>query len=189
VNEKEKGNEKEKEKGSSKKKLIIAVVIALLAIAGVIIFFLYMKIEYVEITLPAEFVGDQNGDIGSPATDGLDVKFNEDGSMTYRMPKTKHEELMRELTADVERSLYDMTNSSDLFSSITHNENYTEFTVTCNSDSVGLSESISRVALYYIGGFYNLYNGTPADNIKVIYLDQEGNLIMESNSKDDDAQP
>ena len=182
-------NENERGQEASKKKLIITVVvIVILAAIAVGAFLFYRNTEYVEITLPKEFVGDMGDGLAASSTDGVGMELNDDGSVTYRMRKAKHEELMKELTANIERSLYDMSTSSDLFSSITHNADYTEFTLTCNSDTVGLSESISRVALYYIGGFYNLYNGTPADNIKVIYLDPSGNVIVENNSKDDDGQ-
>ena len=168
-----------KPQGSPAKKILIAViVIAVLAAIAVAAYLIYQKEAYIEITLPADFVGDAAGGFAGS---------NPDGSVTYRMPKDRHDELMRELVITFEKSLADMTTPTAVFSAISHNPDYTEFSVTCKSDTLGLSETISRVGLYYIGSFYNMYNGTPAENIKVIYLDPDGYTIDEYNSSDDDG--
>ena len=176
----------ENEAGNSKKSIIIAIVAVAVVAIAVTAVLLYRSFNYDEFTLPKEFVGDMSGALGT-SEEGVDITLNDDGSVTYRMPKSKHEELMIGVRETIDGSLKDMTTSDTaVFSSVTHNSDYTEFTVTCKADSIGLSESISRVALYYMGGFYNLYNGTPADNIKVVYLDPAGNILEETNSIDDD---
>lgn len=177
----------ENEAGKSKKSIIIAIVAVVVVAIAVTAVLIYRSRNYDEFTLPKEFVGDMSNSLASSDKD-VEITLNDDGSVTYRMPKSKHEELMIQVRETIDGSLVDMTTSdSAVFSSVTHNSDYTEFTVTCKADSVGLSESISRVALYYMGGFYNLYNGTPADNIKVIYLDPSGNIMEETNSIDDDG--
>ena len=172
--------------GSKKLIIIIAAVAAALVVLGVGGFLAYRNFGYVEITIPKSFVDDTSGgDLKASVTEGIDVTINDDGSATYRIPKSKHKELMKELDQNIEEALTNMTTSSDaLFTSITHNSDYTEFKATCKTDSVGLFQSISCLALYYCGGFYNVFNGTPVDNVKVIFLDPSGNVISEANSKD-----
>lgn len=172
--------------GSKKLIIIIAAVAAVLIVLGVGGFLAYRNFGYVEITIPKSFVDDTSGgDLKASVTEGIDVTINDDGSATYKIPKSKHKELMKELDQNIEEALKNMTTSSDaLFTSITHNSDYTEFKATCKTDNVGLFQSISCLALYYCGGFYNVFNGTPVDNIKVVFLDPSGNVITEANSKD-----
>lgn len=172
--------------GGSKKWIIIAAIASAVVILGIGGFLAYRYFGYVEITLPKAFVEDTSGgDLKASITEDIDVTINDDGSATYRIPKYKHKALMKELDENIEKALTNMTSSSDaLFTSITHNSDYTEFKATCKTDNVGLLQSLSCIALYYCGGFYNVFNGTPVDNVKVIFLDPNGNVITEANSKD-----
>lgn len=172
--------------GGSKKWIIIAAIAAAVVVLGIGGFLAYRYLGYVEITLPKAFVEDTSGEnLKASITEGIEVTINDDGSATYRIPKYKHKALMKELDENIEKALTDMTSSSDaLFTSITHNSDYTEFKATCKTDDVGLLQSLSCIALYYCGGFYNVFNGTPVDNVKVIFLDPSGNVITEANSKD-----
>ena len=166
--------------------LVLGIIAAVIIALGAVGFFLYSKFGYVEVTLPKQFVENTSAeDLTAALPDDIKVVKNDDGSATYRIPKSKHKELMKELDDTIEQGLAEMTSSPDaLFTSITHNSDYTEFKATCKTDSVGLFQSISCLALYYCGGFYNVFNGTPVDNIKVVFLDPSGNVISEANSKD-----
>ncbi|MCR5302254.1 MAG: hypothetical protein K6E49_07410 [Lachnospiraceae bacterium] len=181
-------NDTDVKAASKKKVIIIAAIVGVLVLLGVCGYLVYRNMYFIEINLPKEFAGGVAGATGTSGSDGIEIRSNEDGSVTYRMPRSQHEELMTGLTQTLEQSLDDMATSDNaVFSAVSHNPEFTEFTVTCKSDSLGLSETISRVGLYYIGSFYNIYNGTPADNIKVIYLAPDGSKLAELNSSDDDG--
>ena len=113
--------------------------------------------------------------------------LNEDGSVTYIMTRAQHEEMMTETRAAIEESLAGMSNNEDFpnFTSIDTNADYTEFTVHCTTEELSLTESFSVLGFYMIGGIYNAFNGTPADNIHVVFMnDATGAVISESNSTD-----
>ena len=94
---------------------------------------------------------------------------------------------MAETRAAIEESLAGMSNNEDFpnFTSIETNADYTEFTVHCTTEELSFTESFSVLGFYMIGGMYNAFNGTPTDNIHVVFVnDATGAVISESNSAD-----
>ena len=145
----------------------------------------------VTITIPAEFLDEgktQEDYDALVAENGYkSATLNDDGSLTYVMTRAQHEEMMLEVRANLEESLTEMCNNEDYpsFVAIDTNTDYTEFTVTITSEELGLMEGISVLGFYLIGGMYNAFNGTPADNIHVIFVNEAtGAVISESNSAD-----
>ena len=145
----------------------------------------------VTITIPAEFLdeGKTQADYDAEAKENgfKSATLNEDGSVTYVMTRAQHEEMMEETRTAIEESLAGMSNNEDFpnFTSIDTNADYTEFTVHCTSEELSFTESFSVLGFYMIGGMYNAFNGTPADNIKVVFMnDATGAVISESNSAD-----
>lgn len=145
----------------------------------------------VTITIPASFIDEdktqEDYDALAKEKGYKSATLNDDGSVTYVMTRAQHEELMAETRSSIEQSLSDMCNNEDYpsFVSIDANSDYTEFTVTTTSEELGLVESFSVLGFYLIGGMYNAFNGTPADNIHVVFVnDATGAVISESNSSD-----
>lgn len=145
----------------------------------------------VTITIPAEFLdaGKTQEDYDALAAENgyKSATLNDDGSLTYVMTRAQHEEMMSEVRANLEESLTEMCNNEDYpsFVAIDTNTDYTEFTVTITSEELGLMEGISVLGFYLIGGMYNAFNGTPADNIHVVFVNEAtGAVISESNSAD-----
>ena len=171
--------------GRSRLPLIIGIIAAAVIALGVIGFFLYSKLGYVEVTLPKQFVENASAeDLTAALPDDIKVVKNDDGSATYKIPKYKHKKLMEELRSSMEEGLTKFTTGSDaVFSAVTHNDDYTEFKVTCKGSQLSLFDSLYTLVFYYYGGFYNIFNGTPTDNVKVVFLDQQGNVIEEANSQ------
>lgn len=165
--------------------LLIGIIAASVIALGVIGFFLYSKLGYVEVTLPKQFVENASAeDLTSALPDDIKVVKNDDGSATYKIPKYKHKKLMEELRSSMEEGLNKFTTGPDaVFTSVTHNDDYTEFKVNCKGNQLSLFDSLYTLVFYYYGGFYNVFNGTPTDNVKVVFLDQQGNVIEEANSK------
>lgn len=171
--------------GRSRLPLVIGIIAAVLIALGAIGFFMYSKLGYVEVTLPKQFVENASAeDLTAVLPDDIKVVKNDDGSATYKIPKYKHKKLMEELRGSMEEGLTRFTTGSDaVFSSVTHNDDYTEFKVTCKGSQLSLFDSLYTLVFYYYGGFYNIFNGTPTDNVNVVFLDQQGNVIEEANSK------
>lgn len=145
----------------------------------------------VTITIPAEFLdeGKTQADYDALATENgyKSATLNDDGSLTYVMTRAQHEKMMSEVRDNLEESLTEMCNNEDYpsFVSINANSTYTDFTVTTTSEELGLMEGISVLGFYMIGGMYNAFNGTPADNIHVVFVnDATGAVISESNSSE-----
>ena len=71
------------------------------------------------------------------------------------------------------------------FVEVTSNDDYTHFTVKLSSNEVGLSESISVLGFYMLGGLYNAFNGTPVDDVTVSFVNADtGDIIQEAHSSE-----
>mgnify|MGYP001259302509 CR=1 FL=1 len=145
----------------------------------------------VELTIPADFLGDDTTqqvlDEKVAETDGIiSATLNEDGSATYVMTAACHEKLMQEMGQNIDTQLTDMAGSSDYPNviSVEASNDYTSFTVTLSTDTVGLQESIMVMAFYLYGGMYNAFNGTPVDDVFVQFVNQSGAVIETANSRD-----
>ncbi|MCR5593791.1 MAG: hypothetical protein K6F79_08630 [Saccharofermentans sp.] len=149
----------------------------------------------VTITFPADFVGESNQeriDQNVAEDDGLlEGTYNEDGSVTYVMTREKHQELLDATTQSMEQSLQEIVDSDDYPNvlSITHNEDYTDFTVECAEDFIGVNNSMLALEFYTFGGMYGIFTGETPDNIHVAYVYTEtGEIIEEANSSDMETQ-
>jgi hypothetical protein len=85
----------------------------------------------VSITMPKDFVGE---DITQEALDEkageryVSARLNEDGSVTYKLTKKQHKDMMGEIVAGIDESLQGMVDGTDYsFTEIKHNDDYTVF--------------------------------------------------------------
>lgn len=145
----------------------------------------------IELTVPADFLDEgttqESLDAEVSKADGfISAKINADGSATYVMTESKHNDLMQELRQNIDTELAKMADSSDYpnIVSVSASNDYTAFTVTLSTDTVGLQESIMVMAFYMYGGMYNAFNGTPADNVSVQFVNQSGTVLESANSRD-----
>ena len=73
----------------------------------------------VEVTLPASFFEGEDIDeaIASAKEDGVtDVIKNSDGSLTYKMPKSKHKEMMAEMSGNLISYVEELKTDEELLS-------------------------------------------------------------------------
>lgn len=144
----------------------------------------------VEISVPANYVGETTQEELDQTAKEEGVKsitLNEDGSATYVMSKKKHKELMSDMKANIDETLQALVGSEEYpnFTKIEANKDYTSFTVTTTSTELDLNESFSVLNFYIQGGLYNVFNGTPADNIHVDFINaSSGEIISSSDSSD-----
>ena len=148
----------------------------------------------VELTIPSDFVGETTQEELNQTVeeeDGLkSITLNEDGSATYVMTKKKHKEMMSEIKTGIDEELQAMVGSEDYpnFTKVEANENYTSFTITTTSSELDLAESFSVMSFYMQGGLYNVFNGTPADNIHVDFVNADSGAIISSSDSSDMAE-
>ena len=144
----------------------------------------------VELTVPADFVGETTQEELNQTAEQEGIKsitLNEDGSATYVMTKKKHKEMMKEIKSGIDEELSALVGSEDYpnFTKVEANKDYTSFTITTTSTELDFAESFSVLNFYIQGGLYNAFNGTPADNIHVDFVNADsGEIISSSDSAD-----
>lgn len=127
----------------------------------------------VEITLPASMIESDNIDqvIAEAKADGVgEVIKNSDGSLTYKMSKSKHKEMMNEMATELKSSIDEMTNSEDFSSikDITTNKSFSEFTMIVDQEVFENSfDSFATLGLGIGGMMYQLFDGVKSDDYKV----------------------
>lgn len=145
----------------------------------------------VEITVPPDFLeeGTTQETLDETAKEeGIkSITLNDDGSATYIMSKSKHDEMMAGIRESIDESMVEMIDPETYptFVEVTSNDDYTHFTVKLSSNEVGLSESISVLGFYMLGGLYNAFNGTPVDDVTVFFVNADtGDIIQEAHSSE-----
>lgn len=142
----------------------------------------------VSITLPAGMVGKEVTQEGLNEMVGekyVAVKLNEDGSITYKMTKAQHEQMLTGIKEKAEDAFEKMI-ESDTYNilAISHNDSYSVFEVTLGSDTLGLADSFSVISFNLFGGVYSIFSGNKAESILVNFYDPDGNLIETADSAD-----
>ncbi|WP_084242872.1 hypothetical protein [Planomicrobium okeanokoites] len=128
----------------------------------------------VEVTVPASFFeGEDLEQVAADAeAEGIEeATVNDDGSITYKMSKAQHKELMEELATSVEEAKNEITESGDFPSiqSIETSNNYDDFTVNVDREAYENSfDGFATMTLGMIGSFYQVYDGADADNFEVV---------------------
>jgi major membrane immunogen (membrane-anchored lipoprotein) len=140
----------------------------------------------VEVTLPASmFEGeDVDATIAEVEKEGVKATKNEDGSVTYKMSKSKHKEMMQELESGIIESVEDMKNNTDFVSiqEITYNKSFSEFTMVVDQATYENSmDSFVIFGLGVSGMYYQLFNGADEDDyrVKIIVKDQATDEVFE----------
>lgn len=139
----------------------------------------------VKFKVPAEFVGETTQkelDKAAKESGYKSITLNKDGSATYVMTKSQHEELMQEMAKNSNEQLKEMIASEDYpnFTDIKANDNFTSFEITTKSKKLDLSETMSSLVFYMLGGMYNIFNGTEVDNIHLDYINAKTGKVIES---------
>ena len=126
----------------------------------------------VEINIPANMVEDIEKTIAEGEEEGFEITENEDGSLTYKMSKSKHKELMAEMRANFEETFDEFTTSEDFPSiqEIQPNKDFTEFTMVVDRDlfEEGM-DFFATISLGVAGGMYMVFDGqTPSDDFNIL---------------------
>ncbi|WHY77832.1 hypothetical protein QNH20_01235 [Neobacillus sp. WH10] len=134
----------------------------------------------VELTLPASLFEGEDIDtvIANAKKDGVkEVTKNEDGSLTYKMSKSEHKEMMKELETNIKDSIEETKTSGDFASikDITHNDSFSEFTLLVDKAAYENSmDGFAALGYGMSGMMYQMFNGSDADSTKVtIFIKDE----------------
>ena len=142
----------------------------------------------VSVTLPADFVGEEttqeylDANAGEVYASGV---RNEDGSVTYKMTKAQHRQMLARITSGMDESLKKLIDDETYsIADIAYNQNCTVFDVTLDSDSLGFADAFAAMMFYMYGGMYGIFSGDRPDGIIVNFYDPQGNLVESGNSAD-----
>jgi len=130
----------------------------------------------VEVTIPASFLEGQDIDtaIAAAKEEGVkEVIKNSDGSVTYKMPKSVHKKMLKDLEKSVMETVEEIKTSDDFTSikDVTYNKSFTEFTLTVNKEQFENSfDAMSSMGLAIVGMYYQLFNGMDPEKFKVTVI-------------------
>lgn len=132
----------------------------------------------VEVTIPANLFGDLVEDrteeeIAANAEESgyIDYTMNDDGSVTYVMPRGVYEEALAEMKQSLDVSIEEIVSESpDVFQSITYDRSVTAFDVVVDRPSFEADFAASFVGftLGITGLFYQIFEGVASDDQEVM---------------------
>ncbi|CAG9620353.1 hypothetical protein [Sutcliffiella rhizosphaerae] len=140
----------------------------------------------VEVTIPSEMLEEADLDavVAEVEAEGIEVTKNEDGSLTYKMSKSQHQEMMTEMEQAIKESIEEIKTSGDYVSikDIKHSNSYNEFTIVV--DKAAFEDSMDgfvTIGLGTLGMAYQTYDGVAPDKNKVqlYYEDEETNEVFD----------
>lgn len=127
----------------------------------------------VEITIPATVLEGQDLEevISSAKASGIsEVTKNEDGSITYKMTKSKHKELMDELNTGIVEYIKSVEDSEDFPSikQISYNKSLSEFTLVTNrADFENSLDEFAVFGIAFQAMYYQIFDGVEAEKYEV----------------------
>ncbi|MBD7985948.1 hypothetical protein H9649_15355 [Sporosarcina sp. Sa2YVA2] len=127
----------------------------------------------VEVTIPASFLEGEDIDavVAEAKEDGIkDAKKNADGSVTYKMTKAKHKEMMQEMKTNATEYIEDLINNEDFTSinDITYNKDFSKFTLEVDKEAFENSfDGFAAMGLAMSGMFYQLFDGVDTEKLSV----------------------
>jgi len=130
----------------------------------------------VEVTIPASFLEGQDIDtvIAEAKNEGIkEVIKNDDGSITYKMSKSEHKKMMKEMEEGIIKSVEEIKTGEDFTSikDVSYNKSFSEFTLSVNQEEFENSlDSIASFGLAVTGMYYQLFNGVNPEKYKVTVI-------------------
>ncbi|AUD13073.1 MULTISPECIES: hypothetical protein [unclassified Planococcus (in: firmicutes)] len=125
----------------------------------------------VEVTIPSSFFeGEDPEQVAANVDNAEEAIVNEDGSITYKMSKAQHEEMMEEVATSVEEATATITESGDYPSiqAIETSDNYDHFIVQVDREAYENSfDGFATMTLGVVGSLYQLFNGEDPDSYEV----------------------
>ena len=111
----------------------------------------------------------------------LEAYFNEDGSITYKMEKDKHDEMMKEYVVVQKETLTSFYGNEEYpnFINIEVDDNFTHYDVYCTTEELTSSDTNIDMLLTVQADLYHRLNGTNADiEVSVDYINEAGEVFI-----------
>ena len=144
----------------------------------------------VEVTLPASFFEEETPEEIKAAAEENGFKeciVNEDGSVTYKMSKAKHKEMLEEMKASMDESIDEMINGEDAvesFVKIEYKDEFSSFDVYVNPELYTEWDGLYVLAFYLSGAYYQAFDGKDVEKIDIVvnFINNDTNEIISTSS-------
>ncbi len=126
------------------------------------------------VTIPAGFFeGLSEDEIRSIAEEADNTSFtiNDDGSVTYEMPRSVYEAELGDMKADIDKTIQEIVDESpDIFTSVTYNSAVSDFKVRVDKAAFEADFFATGIgfSLGFSGLFYQVFAGVDTDKQKVL---------------------
>ena len=132
-----------------------------------------------DITIPSILIGDE---IAQTRADGA-ATDNGDGTVTYSLKGSEIDRILYQIAANLSDSIQDILDNDDYYpnvTAITHDAEYTTFTISLSDGQMNLYESMLVMSFYTIGNRYQIYSGVlPEDAVTtVIYVNAADQTVI-----------
>ena len=146
--------------------------------------------ETVEVTMPAVLFSDQTAEeICADAEErGIEsCTVNEDGSVTYQMSESKHEEMKAEMETAVRKSCAALLEGDDAVASFKRmeiSEDLAAFDVYVDRAQYTVWDTFSSFVFYIGSAYYQIFAGVPQDEVDVVvqYIDEATGEVLDTGS-------
>lgn len=126
----------------------------------------------VEVTVPVSFVDGQTPDEIKADAEEMgysDCTIHEDGSVTYKMSKAKHREVLSAMKESFDESIAKTIAEEDgIIKEIKYNDHLSKIDVYVDAAKYDEWDSFSILVYYIIGAYYQIFEGTDAEKVNVI---------------------
>ena len=145
----------------------------------------------VEVTLPVSYVDGQTPEEIKANADKMgysDCTIHEDGSVTYKMSKSKHKEVLDSFKKSFDESIAESIATEDgVVKEIKYNDNLSNIDVYLDKARYNEWNSFSVFGYYTFGSYYQVFAGSDAKEIdvKVNIIDAETKETIDSFSLSD----
>ena len=127
----------------------------------------------IEVTIPASFFDEE--DINEVAANAKEngmksAKVNADDSITYKMSKAKHKELMKEMKNNLTEYTDNLLSNEDFASirDVKYNKKFTEFSIVVDKEAFENSfDGFAVLGLGMAGMYYQLFDGVNSGKLNV----------------------
>lgn len=132
-----------------------------------------------DVTIPSILIGDE---LSQMQTDSA-AADNGDGTVTYSLKGAEIDGILQQINDNLSNSIQDILDNDDYYpniTAITHDADYTNFTISLSDGQMSLYESMLVMSFYTIGNKYQIYSGVPADQAvtTVTYVNAADNTVI-----------
>lgn len=128
----------------------------------------------VEITIPATFFEDMSAEeikAGAEENGFSSCVVHEDGSVTYKMSKAKHKEMLNEMKVSLAETVEGLVNGEEAvesFQKIEYADDLSQFDVYVDPETYTDWDSLYVLVFYMTGAYYQVFDGADMNDVDVV---------------------